>query len=178
MSMLLYLAADEPLDELPNPHIHRNSVNEALAMGIKLTEEELAQYPDRDEPGTVLWEDRDVVYHIDTKHGKSWVEDGGFDDDFSIQSFEAYEDVYTEKAFTSELEIIRWTEGRLENLKDYLKWQLQYMDEVEFWHIFMGQGMLPVKRWQVPVEELSMNHIQWLLDGDTQKNQYCLVLTQ
>ena len=178
MSVLLYLAADEPLDELPNPHHHWCSVNEALAMGIHLSPGKLKQHPNRDEPGAVFWSDRSITYHIDTKSGKSWVEDGDYDDDFSIRSFEVYDDIYTEKAFTSELCIERWTEGRLTQLKDYLKWQLQYMEEVEFWHIFMGQGKLPVKRWQVSVDELTMGHVQWLLDGNALKHQYCLVLTK
>ena len=178
MSMLLYLAADEPLDELPNPHHHWCSVNEALTMGLHLSPGELKRHPDRDEPGTVFWEDRSVTYYFDTKNGKRWIEDGDFDDDFSIKSFGGYEDIYTEKAFTSELDIIRWTEGRLVQLKDYLKWQLRYMDEVEFWHIFMGQGWLPVKQWRLPVDELSMDHVQWLVDGNALQHHYCLVLTK
>ena len=170
MSMLYYLAADEPLDDLENPHEKVLSVNEAIHMGLYVPPEYMKEGIDR-EWKMIDWWDRTVCYFGDGR-----IEDGDFDDDFSIKAFEIYDDIYTEKEFTSEFFIHRWTEGRLAQVKDYLKWQLQYMDEVEFWHIFMGQGKLPVKRWCLPIDTLSMDHIQWLVRGDTMKHHYCLVL--
>lgn len=141
MSSLLYIASDHPLPEVYNPHEKNLSVNEALAMGMEVPEHLLAPGIDRDWKNAIYWSDRQV--HFDLDHGT--VEDGGFDDDFSIlplPSGLSREDIHTTKKYQSSIACI-WTKGRAKAIMEYLRTHLETADEVELWHIYMGSGEKP-----------------------------------
>lgn len=141
MSSLLYIASNHPLPEVRNPHEKNLSVNEALAMGIEVPEYLLAPGIDRDWKHAIYWSDRAI--HFDLDHGS--VEDGGFDDDFSILPLPlrlSAEEIYTTKKHQSAIECI-WTENRAKAVIQYLLAHLEVADEVELWHIYMGSGERP-----------------------------------
>lgn len=141
MSALLYAASDHPLPEVCNPHEKNLSVNEALAMGIEIPEYLLAPGIDRDWKHAVHWSDRAI--HFDLDHGT--VEDGGYDDDFSmlpLPSGLSREDIYTTKKYQSVIECI-WTEGRAKAIIAHLRAHLAAAGEVELWQIYMGSGERP-----------------------------------
>lgn len=141
MSSLLYIASDHLLPAIHNPHEKNLSVNEALAMGLEVPEHLLVPGIDRDWKGAVHWSDRQI--HFDLEHGT--VEDGGFDDDFSILSLPqglSTEDIYTKKKYHAVIECI-WTEGRTNAVVAYLRTHLEIADEVELWRIYVGSAERP-----------------------------------
>ena len=113
MSLILYLASDEPLDVVPNPHCKSRSVNEALEIGITdIPDELLAPCFDRDQPNVILWSDRNII--IDTENGT--FDDGGFDDDFEIYDMnEHYGPSETTKPYRVIVDC-NWTPGRAKNI--------------------------------------------------------------
>ena len=135
MSLILYLASDEPLDVVPNPHCKSLSVNEALEMGITdIPDELLALSFDRDQPNVILWSDRNII--IDTENGT--FDDGGFDDDFEIYDMnEHYGPSETTKPYRVIVDC-NWTPGRAKNILSYIQEQLDYTDEIEVWSVWLG----------------------------------------
>lgn len=152
MSALLYLASDHPLPEIQNPHEHFLSVNEALAMGMEVPAHLLAPGIDRDWQHAIHWSDRTV--HIDLDRGT--VEDGGYDDDFSIVPLHpSTEDIYTQKHYRAEIECL-WTAGRGKAVLAYLRQRLETADEVELWHIWMGCDEPPkILHYEASIDEFT-----------------------
>lgn len=135
MSMMLYLASDEPLDIAQNPHCRRLSVNEALEMGITdIPEELLAPGFDRDLPNVILWSDKNII--IDTENGT--FDDRDFDDDYEIYDMdEHYGPSETQKQYRVVVEC-DLTPDRAKNVMAYIRAQLEFTDEIEVWSIWLG----------------------------------------
>lgn len=152
MSSLLYIASDHLLPEIHNPHEKNLSVTEALALGIEVPEHLLAPGIDRDWKAAIHWSDRQI--HFDLDHGT--VEDGEFDDDFSILPLSlSTEDIYTTKKYRAVIECI-WSEGRANAIIAYLRTHLKIADEVELWRIYMGSGKRPkLIRYEAHIEEFT-----------------------
>lgn len=133
MDELMYLASDVPFIERENPHEKYYSINEALSLGLKVSAEVLTEYPDRDEPGTVEYSDREVFYDMDT--GK--IIDGDHDDDFSVIVDEeaVVEGIFSRKPHRAYPDWYVLTEGRAGELIRYIREHMEHTDEVELWHI-------------------------------------------
>ena len=182
MSVLTYIASDYPLEERPNPHERLVSVNEALALGkTDIHDFLLAPGFDRDEPGVILWTDRDVVFDID--HGE--IRDGGLDDDFSLLRAEGLDGIFTEKKHAVSLEWHCYTEGRAGMVIDYIRENLRHTDEAELWHIWMGSGEKPLIRSRtIPISELVPEDIKTLISSNVTEEfyeipiQYRIVITE
>ena len=179
MSVFTYFAADYPLEDRKYPHYKLLSVNEALELGIAVSEELLTSNIDKDEPGTMLWCDREII--IDTKSHS--VDDGNYDDDFAIfQIDKSWDDIYTEKEYLACLEWGNFAPGRAKQLIDYIYIQLQHTDEVELWNIWMGCEYRPrIRRTKIPVNELTVDDIKDFMDFDVWKEpytQYCIVISR
>lgn len=161
MSLLLYLASDRPLPEVPNPHCRRLSVNEALAMGIKdIPEELLAPEFDRDEPEVILWSDTNIL--IDTENGT--IDDGGFDDDFEIYNMDRhYGPSETDKAFRVVIECTL-THGRAENILAYIRDLLQDTDEVELWSVWLGDYNQKTAWYEANIDEFTPDDLLEIAD--------------
>lgn len=133
MSSVIYIASDFPLTERPNPHEKMVSVNEALALGIKVHDFLLEDGFDRDKPGVILVSDREVCIDADS----GIIEDGDFDDDFSVWLAEKSCGMRTNKEYCAFLEMIKFTIGRAEQFIGYLKEQLKNTSEIEIWHAWL-----------------------------------------
>ncbi|HOM01571.1 MAG TPA: hypothetical protein PLH43_01940 [Acetivibrio sp.] len=176
MSAFTYIASNNPLPEVKNPHYKTLSINEALSMGIEVPDFLLDSGCDRDKPDVILWSDIEIK--IDTETGT--VDDGGFDDDFAILKLSnTAEDVYTEKKYCAYLE---WnlTRGRSQKVIDYIREQLEYTDEIEIWRIWMGSGEKPlIKKRTVFIDALTPNELMWLEEADILSEpptQYCIIV--
>lgn len=180
MSALLCIASDYPLPEVFNPHEKNLSVNEALAMGIKVPQHLFAPGIDRDWKNAVYWSDRSI--HFDLDHGT--VEDGGFDDDFSILPLPpglSREDIYTTKKYQSAIECI-WTEGRAKAIIEFLRIHLEVADEMELWRIYMGSGEQPkILRYEAQIDTFTPEDLIEIADLPVYEKEpihHCVTITK
>ena len=153
MSSLFFLASDTPFKKLLNPHEKIISINEALTLGVEIPDYALNMDLARDKP-ILLYMDREIKCHPDTNE----IEDGNFDDDFSIRPFspEKVFGIHTEKNYCAKLEWHRYTEGRAENIIAYIREHLQTANELELWHVWLDDAETPVfKRKYYPLSELT-----------------------
>ena len=141
MSSLLFFASDKPFRELPNPHRKVISINEAIALGVKIPDYALEMDLDRDKP-ILLYMDRELHFNTETKE----LEDGDFDDDFAIHPFSPAEvfEIYTQKPYCARLEWHRYTDGRAENILAYIREHLQTAEDMEIWHGWLDDAETPV----------------------------------
>ncbi|MBQ9091153.1 MAG: hypothetical protein IJY52_02640 [Anaerotignum sp.] len=158
MSALLFFASDTPFEELPNPHERIISINEALALGAKIPDYVLKGDFDRDKP-MLLYMDREIHINIDTKE----IEDGNFDNDFSIWPFPPMEvsGIHTTKPYCAELSWQRYTDGRAKNIIAYIKAHMQKAEEMEIWHVWLDDAETPVfKRKEYLLSELTVDTVK------------------
>ena len=151
MSLMLYLASNVFLDTVKNPHYRTLSVNEAMEMGMSVPEDLLAPGIDRDEPGVLLWSDISIV--IDTDKGT--VDDGNFDDDFSIYSPEPeFDPSGHSKPFRVVIEC-RMTEGRAKRILDYIRGQLEKTGEIQLWSVLLSDDDQKTVWYDARIDELT-----------------------
>ncbi|MBQ2756811.1 MAG: hypothetical protein IJF27_09070 [Oscillospiraceae bacterium] len=179
MSSMIYLAADVPMETVKNPHYKMFSVNEALDFGITdIPEFMLEPDFDKDKPNVICWSD--IEMEIDTENDYVRIDD--FDDDLAIFPFDEglFCQLFTEKKYRMQLEWGRYSEGRAKLLIEYIKRCLATTDEVEIWHLWLGEEsyVLPKKQ-RVSVLELAPEHIERLEEFAVHNEpcrQYCLVV--
>lgn len=134
MSNVIYIASDMPITARPNPHERMVSVNEALALGVKVADFLLADDFDRDKPNVILIADREVNINVDD----GTITDGDFDDDFSVWLPDDPHDLPTDKKYCAFFDCVRYTDGRGAQFIDYLKQLLQTAGQIELWHVWLG----------------------------------------
>ena len=76
---------------------------------------------------------KDYLVHIDIDRGI--IDDGGADDNFLLLSFSDIGD-YTNKKHGVYLEW-NYTDGRAEQILEYIKENLKKIEEVELWHVWL-----------------------------------------
>jgi len=162
MSSVIYIASNHPLEERPNPHERMISVNEAIALGVEnIPEHLLSDDFDKDKPDVIMYADREIKLNVFTKE----ISDGNFDDDFCIFSAEGAEGLKTDKKYKMFLEWYRYTDGRASEVIKYLKNNLENTDDIELWHIWLGNDIIPnTKIIEKKINELSAEDIHFL-DG-------------
>lgn len=161
MSLMLYLASDDPLDTVQNPHCKRLSVNEALEMGITdIPEHLLAPGFDRDMPGVILWSDINIV--IDTENGT--FDDGGFDDDFEIYDMDVrHGPTESLKEFRVVIEC-SLNPGRAGMILEYIKEQLEHTDEIELWSIWLGDYDQKISWYEANINDFTAEDLLEIAD--------------
>ncbi|MBQ3111933.1 MAG: hypothetical protein IJC70_03580 [Firmicutes bacterium] len=173
MSSLIYLASAAPIAPRPNPHDRMVSVNEALALGVKVHYFMLAPGFDRDKPGVLLVADREVIFDVDNKR----VIDGDHDDDFGFFPLTGGEDIRTKLPHLLEFEMMRYTEGRAREIIRLFGTWLQDAEELEFWHIYMGMEEALVRWREVRYDALTEEDIRWVVEAEVgypDVPQHCL----
>lgn len=160
MSNLIYLASDNPLPKLQNPHEHLLSVKEALSLGIKVPDWPLKDTSIDHKKPIILWIDRNDEPASDTKSIQNDIPD----DDFSIIPMQKQEDIFSEKRYCASLEWSSYTKGRARRLISYIRQQLEHTPSLEIWHIWMGISYPPPKiiRTKLPAEKLDEKVIEKL----------------
>lgn len=168
MSSLFYIASDYPLKEVSNPHLKTMSVNEALAIGMEGIPEQLLEPRfDRDKPDVLLWSDI-----IDTQ--------SQLDDDFSIWPLDnSTEDIYTEKLYRVYL-AWDYTKGRAEKVIQYIREHLEHTSEIEIWHVWVGDGVLPkIRNCTIALDEFTSDDLKELSDLEVWQKpitHYCFTI--
>lgn len=144
MSVLTYIASNSPLEEVENLHVRQVSVNQALELGMDVSDFLLEPDFDRDKPDVMLWVDDDENFG-----------------ELSIRTFQRndiYDDIYTEKKYFAYLEW-EYTKNRAENLIRYIQRHLVEADEIELSQIWLGSwgnDSLPkIKTYQVLIDQLT-----------------------
>ncbi len=175
MSSLMYISSNYPLEEIKNPHYKTLSANEALSLGMNIPEFMLEPGYDRDIPDVLLWSDTEIL--IDTASGTT--DDGGLDDDFAIPKLNDTTDIYTVKKHHVYLEWI-CTEGRAEKVIEYVKNQLEHTDEIEIWHIWMGnEARSCIERRRLSMDDFTPAELMHLADLNVFSEpitQHCLII--
>ena len=166
MSRYICFASDTLFSERPNPHERLVSVNEALAMGVENIHSFLLEDGfDRDKPNVILVADREVNFDID----RGIIEDGGFDDDFSVWIADDMHEIKTKKKNIAVLDIVRYTDGRAEQIISYLKDHFEQSGaaEIELWNCWLGSEDLGrLVRKEIGLSELSIDIIFELINHD------------
>ena len=75
-------------------------------------------------------------YPLEINLDNGTINDGGADDNFFLLPFENVND-YTDKKYGVYLEW-NYTDGRAEQILNYIKEALKETDSVEFWHVWLG----------------------------------------
>lgn len=169
MSAIFYMASDNPLKEVPNPHLKTMSVNEALAIGMEdIPAPLLAPGFDRDRPDVLLWSDI-----LDT--------DAQLDDDFAIWQLDpSTEDIYTEKKYRAWVEW-DYTRGRAEKIIQYIKEHLAHAPDLELWHVWLGNGPYPrIRSCTIPIDQFTADDLKELWDLEVWREpvtHYCFKIT-
>lgn len=163
MSSTIYIASNAPIMPRPNPHEKMVSVNEALALGIKVSDYLLTDDFDKDKPGVILVSDRDIVVDVDN----GTITDGDFDDDFGIYLTEKTNGMTTDKMYSAVFEIIRCTPARAEKFIEYLKDQLKTTSEIELHHAWVdNEPERKTEMVKISIDDLTATDIQNLIDKD------------
>ena len=185
MRCLVCLASDAPLEPMPNPHLKLYSVNEALALGLRVPPVLLiSKTVDRDKPGAVLWSDLSV--ETDAETGES----GLPEDCWDIWPLKHVPRAQSEKHYFASVEWPRCTPGRAAVLIDYVRRLLEQTEEVELWNLWDGDDaeFVRVRRRTVSIGALTAEDILTLCSADPVHPtalgpleviiQYCLVITR
>lgn len=126
MSRLTYIASDQPLHEICNPHIKIQSIRQALAEGARLPNwmtVEMLEEIDLDEPNTVM-------NYTEAYTGT----------EFTISPFvkDCYlDEIYTRKPFCAHLNWVN-TEEYAKLLIAYISMCLKETNVIELWDIWLG----------------------------------------
>lgn len=109
------------------------------------------------------------------------IDDGGKDDGFAIFSTESVLEVSTEKLYFTVLEW-QYTPGRARKVIEYLKDQLEFASEIEFWHIWQDMNFAHrVRKIKISIADLTAEDIQELDQLDVWKEpvtDYCYIITR
>ena len=130
---------------------------------------------------------KEYPLQIDIDNGKIY--DGDADDNFFLNIFEDVQS-YTDKKYGVCLEWAYYTDGRAEQILEYIKDVLQSTDSVEIWHVWLMDyyeyDERPVIRKNtMSINELTINEIKELDKAEIWNNQdsnrpsfYCLKVTR
>lgn len=151
MSLMLYLAADVPLDTVKNPHIRILSVNEALKMGRKDIPPWFLE-PGFDRDRKVLCQRvPPVVYNAD----KGTIDDGNFDDDFEIYALDPDDDPSgSSKPYRVVIEC-NMIRSRAKRILEYIRTQLDKTEEIQLWSLWLSDEKQKIRRYDARIGELT-----------------------
>lgn len=104
---------------------------------------------------------QDYPIHINVDEGR--VYDGGADDNYFLTPFRNVRD-YTRRDYGVCLEW-NYTDGRAEQIIEYIRTALQKTDAVEFWHVWLMdyyefEDRPFLHRTTIPIDELTTGHIR------------------
>ncbi|TYQ16754.1 UNVERIFIED_CONTAM: Type I restriction-modification system methyltransferase subunit [Acetivibrio alkalicellulosi] len=167
MSVLTYIASDYPLIEVENPHIKMLSVNQALEMGIEVTESLLNPSLDRDKPNVILWIDDEKNFG-----------------EISIRKLykeEIYDDINTQKKHCAYLEW-EYTENRAKKLIQYIDEHLENSNEIELWNIWLGKWFEEpkpkLKTYHIHISQLTCSDIEKVFKRKNFEFDECIVVSR
>ena len=111
--------------------------------------------------------------------------DGGADDNYFLWPFDEV-DLYCEKKYGVYLELHQFTDGRAEQIIDYIRTALIQSDSVEIWNVWLS-GYLEfddrphISKKTVPIDELTADDMKEIIQAENWDNRdlnrpwfYCL----
>lgn len=161
MSIFQFLASDKLLEEVKNPYVKIISINEALTCNIELADFIVNDTEiDRNERNIMVCDSEEHMGEIEIKH------------DMYYSSEEA--EKYSNKRYFSELHWM-YTGTRAKQLVDYLKEQLNNLDEIEVWSIWLDEYKSPSIK-SININELSITDLEFLNTSNGYEKPKCLII--
>lgn len=126
---------------------------------------------------------QDYPLHINLNTGT--VSDGGANDNYVLFAFDEVE-IYSEKKYGVQLELHQFTDGRAEQIIDYIRTALMQSDSVEIWNVWLSgywefDDRPHVCKRTVPIDELTTEDIKEIVQAENWDNKdhnrprfYCL----
>lgn len=161
MSIFQFLASDKLLEEVKNPYVKFISINDALTCTIKLedfitNDTEI----DRNERNIKVYDSKEHLEEIEINHHMYYSSE--------------YAEKYSKKQYFSELHW-RYTGTRAKQLVDYLKEQLNNLDEIEVWSIWLDEYESPSIK-SININELSITDLEFLNTSKGYEKAKCLII--
>jgi uncharacterized protein YpiB (UPF0302 family) len=161
MSIFQFLASDKLLGEVKNPYVKFISINEALTSTIKLASSIVNDTEsDRNERDIKVYDSEEHMEEIEINH------------DMYYSS--KYAKKYSNKQYFSELHWA-YTGKRAKQLVDYLKEQLNNLDEIEVWSIWLDEYKSPSIK-SININELSVTDLEFLNTFKGYEKPKCLII--
>ncbi|ABW19467.1 hypothetical protein [Alkaliphilus oremlandii] len=160
MSRFQFLASDRMLMEVKNPYRELISINEAIIRNIKI--------PDLVMDSTEIDRDKKFIVACDSEEQLNALE---IKNDMYYSS--EYAKQYSNKLYFSELRF-RYTEKRAEQLLDYLKGQINDLQEIELWSIWLGEEDATASIKSKNINELTIKDLAFL--NKSANKQRCLII--
>lgn len=132
---------------------------------------------------------QDYPLHINVDDGMIY--DGGADDNYFLYKFRDVSD-YTDKKYGVCLEWI-YTDGRAEQILEYIRAALEESELVELWHVWLGdyyeyEDSPVINKRTIPINEMTIQDIRELDNADiwnspdkyipSRPSFYCLKITK
>ena len=162
MSLLQFIASDEPLKNVENPYIKWISINQAIKNGYKVREE-LLENPKLDKDDEKMLMFCDSMEHFEEL-------------EIIKQETSRYTEQYTKKKYCSEI-TWRYTDKRAKQLLEYIHNHLKGSNEIELWRIWMDDNSTPTI-YKVVEEELRLKHIKKIFKQDGFNIPECVIITK
>jgi len=161
MSIFQFLASDKLLEEVKNPYVKFISINEALTCNIKLADFIVNDTEiDRNERNIMVCDSEEHMEEIEINRDMYYSSE--------------YAEKYSNKQYFSELHWI-YTGTRAKQLVDYLKEQLNNLDEIEVWSIWLDEYKSPSIK-SININELSITDLEFLNTSNGYEKPKCLII--
>lgn len=164
MSLYQFFASATPLKTIENPYLQRFSINEFLDMGKEIPFNLLEKSIDRDEKIFFVYESEELMDEIST-----YITEGSPMADFekvsNMTHFAVLEWRYTDKRAE---DLIRYMKSLLDEIEEN--------DEIEFWHIWMGDALERLEVRTYRSHELTVPIMHALYSNPCYDHPICLKL--
>lgn len=161
MSVFQFLASEKRLNEIKNPYIEYISLNDALKRNVEIPSFIMEDTDtDKDEKNILYCDSEEHLDELEINHDLYYPPE--------------YAKEYSSKSFFSELQW-RYTNARAQQLVDYIIDQLQYVDEIEIWSIWLDERE-PANITTTHVNDLSIVDLSFLDMRKGFERPACLVV--
>lgn len=124
-------------------------------------------------------------YPLEVNLDTGTIFDGGADDNYCLLPFDEM-DLYCEKKYGAYLELHQFTNGRAEQIIDYIRTALIQSDSVEIWNVWLSgcwefDDRPHISKKTVPIDELTADDMKEIVQAENWDNRdhnrprfYCL----
>ncbi|QUH26193.1 hypothetical protein [Serpentinicella alkaliphila] len=162
MSIYQFFSSDKPLDDVHNPYIKLMSINDMIENNMEINDLLLRTTKNKDEKIVLHCDSEEHLYEIEIKK----------ENNISM----SYISKYTDKQYISSLEW-RYTDKRAEELVQYIKSQLRYVDEIELWSIWMDKKIEEITYLELNIKDLNVFIVKEAIGSGLYEKPICLRIT-
>ena len=161
MSSFQFLASHKPLQEVKNPYVEFMSINDAVKRNIALDDFILEDEEiDRDDKIIMICDSEEHLDEIEISDNMYYSSE--------------YAKEYSNKLYFSQLQW-RYTKTRAKQIIDYLKQQLEDVNEIEIWDIWLDEYEQADIR-SVHINELTLDDLRFLDTLSGYEKPTCLII--